>query len=135
MLRGDESDPHLAWIEQFPSGGGRREVVWPAGFSARFDPQLEIVDQNGRGVIQEGDFVEGSCGSPQPGTLLLMPPFLALRLDCGPLAVADCTGGRLFHVVTANGWPGHPIAQLDFLTADGIYRITFEDGSTTDGKS
>jgi hypothetical protein len=135
VLRGSPLDPHLAWIEQFPHGGGRQEVIWPVGFSPRFSPQLEILDESGRPVIREGDFVEGACVSPQPGTLLLAPPLLALRLDCGPMPVAECGGGRIFRVAEANGWPKRAIAEVRFVTANGRYQVVFEDGSETTGSS
>jgi hypothetical protein len=135
VLRGNPSDPHLAWIEQFPRGGGRQEVIWPAGFSARFTPLLEILDETGLPLIHEGDFVGGACGSPQPGTVLLVPPLLALRLDCGPMPVAECGGSRIYRVAEANAWPKRAIAEVRFLTVGGRYQLVFEDGSEATGSS
>jgi hypothetical protein len=134
VLRGSPTDPSLAWIETFPGGGGRREVAWPAGFSARFAPGLEILDATGRVVLRDGDFIEGACGKIGD-RLLVSPPFLSLRLECGPLDVSDCTGGRIYQVATANGWPDRDIAAVQFLTADGRYRLTFADGSVVTGSS
>ena len=121
--------------EAFPQGGGRTEVIWPAGFSARFDPRLEILDASGQVVIMGGDFVNGGCVISDPRVLLLEPPILALRLDCGPIDVADCTSGRIYQVASANGWPERAIAEVRFVTIDGGYRILFHGGSVGTGSS
>lgn len=134
VLRGSPTDPNLAWIETFPGGGGRREVVWPAGFAARFAPGLELLDGTARIVLRDGDFIEGACGKVGD-RLLLAPPFLSLRLDCGPLAASDCTGGRIHQVAKVNGWPDRDIAAVQFLAPDGRYRLTFADGAVVTGTS
>ena len=134
ILRGSPTDPNPAWIETFPGGGGRREVVWPAGFAARFAPGLEILDAKGRVVLRDGDFIEGACGKIGD-RLLLAPPFLSLRLDCGPLDVSECTGGRIYQVAEANGWPDRDIAAVQFVAPDGRYRLTFADGAVVTGAS
>lgn len=133
VLRGDAADPNLAWIEQFPEGGDRQDVVWPEGFSARFTPTLEILDSTGHVVLRDGDFIEGTCG-PVGGRLLLAPPFLALRLDCGPMSLWTCQPAAR-QVASSNGWPEHEIAELQFFSSAGRYRLVFEDGSTTTGSS
>ena len=101
ILRGDPADPHLAWIEQFPDGGGRREVVWPSGFTARFDPQLEIIRRDraiGARNLRAGIVRLTELGRSLEALLS------ARRRDsaAAPLSLAN-----------ANGWPGHPIAELD----------------------
>lgn len=135
ILRGDQSDPRLARLERFRGGGVRQDLVWLAGYSARFTPSLEILDQAGRVVLRDGDFVDGACVTSEPDVMWLSPPFLALRLDCGPMAVPDCTSGRINQVASANGWPERQIAEVHFLTADGQYRLVFEDGSEAMGSS
>lgn len=57
-LAGDANDPHLAWLVQ---NGTRMDVVFPAGFTARFNPRLEIVDGSGAAVAHEGDVIDGAC--------------------------------------------------------------------------
>ena len=58
ILRGSPTDPHIAWIED-PQG--RREVVFPGGFTARFAPALEVLDESGTVVLREGDGVSVAC--------------------------------------------------------------------------
>ena len=41
--------------------GTRTELVWPVGFSARFRPTLEILDDAGAVIAREGDLVTGGC--------------------------------------------------------------------------
>ncbi len=38
------------------------EIVWPADYRARFDPNLGILDENGTVIMREGDTVTGDCG-------------------------------------------------------------------------
>jgi hypothetical protein len=62
VLRGSPTDPHVAWLVNSFSSPPRVEIVWPAGYRARFDPNLEILDENGNMVMREGDTVTGDCG-------------------------------------------------------------------------
>jgi hypothetical protein len=62
VLHGSPTDPHIAWLTNNFSTPPRLEIVWPAGYRARFDPDLEIVDENGNMVMREGDTVTGDCG-------------------------------------------------------------------------
>lgn len=77
-LHGDPRDPRVAWLAM--DDGSRREVVWPAGYHARFATvgdvvALEVLDASGRLVIGEADVVDGVCVTSDPNTVLLMPPF------------------------------------------------------------
>jgi hypothetical protein len=135
VLHGDPADPRLAWLAPYPGSDGHRlELAWPAGFGARFTPTLEVLDRAGRVAIREGDFVDGACVTADPAVMVLDLPGLALRLDCGPMAVWDCTG-RLHAIATAHGWPNRAIAEVHFVSADGGYRLVFEDGSSVTGQS
>jgi hypothetical protein len=58
-LQGAPGDSHHAWLEV--PGSGRIELVWPAGYRARFMPTLVIVAADGRIVARAGDPVEGLC--------------------------------------------------------------------------
>jgi hypothetical protein len=134
VLRGDPADPRLTWLE--PLQGGRRiDTVWPAGSVARFATRLQVFDARGQLMIEGGDFVNGGCVTEEPDVLLLEPPFLALRLDCGPIAIDDCAFGRIYAVATSNGWPERAIAEVRFITNDGRYRLVYEDGSEVTGTS
>ena len=46
-----------------------RGTIWPIGYSARFTPGLEILDDHGRVIAHEGSLVEGGCEMPPPGSM------------------------------------------------------------------
>jgi hypothetical protein len=72
-LAGSRTDPRLAWMVD--SQGGRHEIVWPRGFTARFDPDLAVLDASGKVVYRAGDKIDGGCvtgGEDSP--LLILPP-------------------------------------------------------------
>jgi hypothetical protein len=78
VLHGDPGDSRIAWLTL--SDGTRREVVWPAGYRARFRSvgdvvALEVLDAGGRLVIGESDVVSGACTTADEDVVLLMPPF------------------------------------------------------------
>jgi hypothetical protein len=76
VLRGSPNDPRVAWLENKLGGQSRTEVTWPAGYRARFSPNIEILDENGNVVLREGDAVTGACGNnPDTGMIYLEPPF------------------------------------------------------------
>lgn len=58
-LHGSAADPMVVWMS-FPDGR-THQLAWPAGTSARFDPDLEVIGPNGSVVAREGDVVTGSC--------------------------------------------------------------------------
>jgi hypothetical protein len=64
-LHGAASDPRLAWMIR--PDGTRGELGWPVGFSARFTPTLEVLDDHGRVIASEGSIVQGGCGTADPG--------------------------------------------------------------------
>jgi hypothetical protein len=57
------------WLES-PTGG-RIELVWPPRFSARFDPDLEVLDHLGRVAAREGTPVTEACLTGDPDVLSL----------------------------------------------------------------
>ena len=72
-LAGSPTDPRVAWL--VGPTGGRREIVWPPGFTARFDPDLAVLDASGKVVYRAGDQITEGCvvggdGSP----LLILAP-------------------------------------------------------------
>ena len=76
MLHGSPNDPRVAWLENKQGGQSRMEVTWPAGYRARFSPNIEILDENGNVVLRDGDAVGGACGfDPDTGMAYLEPPF------------------------------------------------------------
>jgi hypothetical protein len=58
-LRGNPSDPRVTWLEG--DTGRRREIVWPRGYTARFNPNLEVLDEAGQLRFREGDAIQGAC--------------------------------------------------------------------------
>jgi hypothetical protein len=59
FLRGDPNAPgEKVWLEPIgPGAGGPRQVIWPAGFRARFAPRLELMDASGLVIAREGDLL------------------------------------------------------------------------------
>jgi hypothetical protein len=74
FLHGSLADPHLAWLEGNFVPSSRREVIWPAGYRARFNPNLEVLDETGNVVLRDGDAVRGACNT-SGNTFYLEPPF------------------------------------------------------------
>jgi hypothetical protein len=71
---GSPSDPRLAWLV-YGDTQARRDVIWPPGYTARFTPRLEILDEKGAVVFGDGDQVTGGCvtGPGAQGPLLIAP--------------------------------------------------------------
>ena len=59
-LHGSSSDARVTWATD-TAAGGRLDLLWPVGYSARFSPHLEILDEHGTVVAHEGDLIIGSC--------------------------------------------------------------------------
>lgn len=75
VLRGSADDPRVAWLDSNVLGSAKRiEVVFPAGFSARFGPSLQILDGDGRVVALAGDTITGGCvtGPDAAGPILIL---------------------------------------------------------------
>jgi hypothetical protein len=60
VLHGSPGDPPSTWIIHVVDGR-REEVVWPPGYSARFDPGLLLFDEAGILVGRDGTHVIGRC--------------------------------------------------------------------------
>jgi hypothetical protein len=71
-LAGSRTDPRLAWMVD--PQGGRHEIVWPRGFTARFDPDLAVLDASGKVVYRAGDKIDGACVRGEDRPLLILPP-------------------------------------------------------------
>lgn len=74
-ITGDPFDPQLAWL--VGDGGDRRDVIWPPGYTARFAPRLEVLDEKGNVAFRDGDAVGGGCttGPDAQGPLLIAAGF------------------------------------------------------------
>lgn len=63
-LRGDPADPRVAWGESETRTNAliiRQELVWPIGYTARFSPELEVLDASGSVRYRAGDTIAGGC--------------------------------------------------------------------------
>lgn len=74
-LTGDPSDQRITWLTA--SSGQRIDVIWPPGYTARFTPNLEVLDANGNVAFREGSKVSGGCvtGPDATGPLLIASGF------------------------------------------------------------
>jgi hypothetical protein len=59
-LVGDPGDPRRVWLVDAVSQE-RIEIVWPAGYRARFTPAIEILDEAGQIVMTAGNQVTTAC--------------------------------------------------------------------------
>jgi hypothetical protein len=66
ILRGSGSDPRIFWMEDRRTGN-RVELIWPAGYQARDDFGLEVLDDSDTFVGKEGDLVTGACFKDELG--------------------------------------------------------------------
>jgi hypothetical protein len=82
VLAGGPFDPRVAWLK-FPD----KEVplVWPPGWEARFAPDLEILNSDGKVVLKAGDQIADVCfKGPEEN-----PPAVMM---VGPIHLFDLTG-------------------------------------------
>jgi|tagenome__1003787_1003787.scaffolds.fasta_scaffold19121854_2 hypothetical protein len=59
VLAGSANDRRVTWL-QTPEGG-QMSLVWPAGWTARFSPDLQVLDVGGVVRMRAGDRVSGIC--------------------------------------------------------------------------
>lgn len=79
---GDQRATPAVWLED-PNTGEVVHVVWPAGFSATFDPTLVIYDARRRVVAREGDILSGVSGFPdRPDRPALILSFNGTNYPC-----------------------------------------------------
>ena len=83
VLTGSPNDRLLVWMMV---NGQRQELEWPVGYSARFTPQLELLDQYGNVVAGEGTQLVGGCQ--------MAPNIWDVDLPCPPTD-APTIGGRV----------------------------------------
>jgi hypothetical protein len=74
-IASNPADPRIAWLAL--ESGIRREVIWPPGYTARFTPKLEILDETGAVAFRDGDSVGGGCvtGPDEDSPLLIAAGF------------------------------------------------------------
>ncbi len=103
------------WLQPDPGARVSPEpiaLIWPPGFTARFAPQLEVIDPIGQIVMREGDPLGGSC--------LSASDIWGTGLDCGPVAGRECAH-RFALLLRDTGWPEHVFESVDFTDDDGSY--------------
>lgn len=64
VLHGSPSAADAVWVEAVAHPGVKIAVRWPAGFRARFSPELELLDPAGAVVAREGDVLTNLGGYP-----------------------------------------------------------------------
>jgi hypothetical protein len=73
-IHGDRWASPPVWVDGDPEA--HVEIVWSAGYSARFTPNLQLIDEHGNVVAREGDRLRligrssnptlwVTCGAPQ----------------------------------------------------------------------
>ncbi len=134
-LRGDPLDPELTWLEPRPGftsdEPARHHVVWPAGFTARFSPGLEIVDEAGQVVMREGDPVTGICGAD-----FLSPDVIyGISIDCGPVEPRLCSRRMAFVVKELKSQPDLEVNKIHFPSTDGASQLILVDDTIVTGPS
>ena len=65
QIHGWPTDPRLVWMT-WPDGH-RSELAFDPGWSARFTPDLEVMDPTDQVVAREGSRITGLCPTPEPG--------------------------------------------------------------------
>lgn len=60
-VTGDPEDPRIVWLRDRNGRASDIQLLWPAGYTARFTPQLEVLDEAGAIVMKEGHRPEGGC--------------------------------------------------------------------------
>jgi hypothetical protein len=65
VIHGSTLDARVTWVTS-PDTNERFEIVWPAGYSVRFEPDLEVLNENGRTVAREGYRLIGWCRIGDP---------------------------------------------------------------------
>jgi hypothetical protein len=63
-LRGDRAADPPVWVED--AQGKKMSVLWPNGFSARFDPDLSLIGADGRVIARSGDLLDLGGGQVDP---------------------------------------------------------------------
>jgi hypothetical protein len=73
-LAGAANDPRVVWLVS--AGGVEGDIIWPPGFSARFDPGLQVLDASGTVVFRAGDKISSGCVAPADshGPVLVIRP-------------------------------------------------------------
>ena len=74
-LEGDPADPELVWLRS--ADNQRLSIVWPAGFTVRFEPGATLYDENGVLVARAGDAVVLNQVSPAQHAGSPEDPYLA----------------------------------------------------------
>jgi hypothetical protein len=68
ILRVSTSDQRIFWMENRPTGE-RADIIWPAGYHARSNFGLEVIDDHNVVVGREGDLITGTCFHGEGGPI------------------------------------------------------------------
>ena len=86
ILRGQAGAPEPVWLE---TGDGRRlSVVWPEGFTVRFEPEAVVMSDRGTVVGRAGDRITLDQTRPSDAAGTFADPYLASGLVFGDCYLA-----------------------------------------------
>ena len=71
-LGGSLEDPRFVWLVLWD--GSRRELAWPEGYVARFEPLLEVFKSDGTLVARAGAAVRGGCPTADKDVFYIVDP-------------------------------------------------------------
>ena len=60
-MTGHPTDPRIVWLRKRNGPDVGTRLLWPPGWTARFIPQLEVLDETGNVVLTEGYEPQGGC--------------------------------------------------------------------------
>jgi hypothetical protein len=89
-LRGNQGQLEPVWLEDV--NGRRLSVVWPAGFTVRFEPEIVLYDERGVAVAAEGGVVRLGQVNLETAAGTYDDPYIAKGLafnGCYPSSVGD----------------------------------------------
>jgi hypothetical protein len=89
-LGGGQGEREPVWLEAVD--GRRLSVVWPGGFSVRFEPGATLYDERGRAVARDGDSVELGQINLETATGTYEDPYIAKGIlfdGCYPSSAGD----------------------------------------------
>ena len=89
VLDGDPSD--VAWPTWLRAeDGSRRYLVWPRGFSVRFDPSATLLDETGTPILDAGSPLRFESATSDPSTWTRDRPYVAEAFETGLAEVPHC---------------------------------------------
>lgn len=114
VLAGDPDDAEVAWL--VGRDGARQAILWPFGYSARFDPGLELIAPNGTVIARAGDRLElgGGVGDTD-----------RFSVDCDSIIVVSATPSP----------KATPTNQAEPAAGPATWRLSPDEAPTSDSRT